>query len=66
MMSLACWKGIRSSVFFPSATLLTALDGNSHRLHGIVLAFPIYVGGETVNIEVEIVDASLEYNLLLG
>ena len=34
--------------------------------HGIVPAFPICVGGKVVNIEVEIVDANLDYNLLLG
>ena len=66
VMSLACWKGIGSPVVVPSATLLTAFDGHSHRPHGIVPSFPIYVGGKTVNIEVEIVDASLDYNLLLG
>ena len=35
-------------------------------MHGIVLALPIFVGGKIVNIEVGIVDASLDYNLLLG
>ena len=50
----------------PSATLLIAFDGHYHRPHGIVPAFPICVGGKNVNIEVEIVDASLDYNLLLG
>ena len=66
VMSLACWKGIGSPVAVPSATLLTAFDGHSHRLHGIIPTLPICVGGKTVNIEVEIVDASLDYNLLLG
>ena len=60
MMSLACWKGIGSPATSPSATLLTAFDGHSHRSHGIIPAFPICVGGKTVNIEVEIVDASLD------
>ena len=65
-MSLACWKGIGSPAAVPSATLLTAFDGHSHGPHGIFPAFPIYVRGKTVNIEVDIVDASLDYNLLLG
>ena len=66
VMSLTCWKGIGSPAVVPSATLLTVFDGHSHRLHAIVPALPICVGGKTVNIEVEIVDASLDYNLLLG
>ena len=66
VMSMSCWKAIGSPSAIPSATLLNAFYGHSHRLHGIVPAFPICVGGKTVNIEVEIVDASLEYNLLLG
>ena len=66
MMSLACWKGIRSPEAIPSTTLLTVFDVHSNRPHGIVPALPIFVGGKTINIEVEIVDASLDYNLLLG
>ena len=66
VMSLACWKRIKSSAAVPSATHLTMFDGHYHRPHGIVPALPICVGGKTVNIKVEIVDASLDYNLLLG
>ena len=46
VMSLACWKGIGSPAVVPSATLLTVFDGHSHRPHGIVLTFPICVGGK--------------------
>ena len=34
--------------------------------HGIIPAFPICLGGKVVNIEVEVIDANLDYNLLLG
>ena len=34
--------------------------------HGILVAFPIGLGGKIVTIEVEVVNASLDYNLLLG
>ena len=54
VMSLTCWKGIGSPAAVPSATLLTAFDGHSHRPHGIVPALPICVGGKTVNIEVDV------------
>ena len=66
VMSLACWKAIGPPSFVPSATLVTAFDGHSHRLHGIVPALPICVGGKNVNIKVEIFNESLDYNLLFG
>jgi len=66
VMSMSCWKAIGSPLSIPSPTLLMTFDGHSHRLHGIILTFPICVGGKVVNIEVEIVDVNLDYNLLLG
>jgi hypothetical protein len=50
----------------PSPTLLTAFDGRSFQPHGIVPSFPMQLGGKTMCVEVEVVDASLDYNLLLG
>ncbi|MCY6488241.1 hypothetical protein, partial [Actinobacillus pleuropneumoniae] len=49
-----------------SPTLLTAFDRHSHKPHGIILTFPICVVGKVVNIEVEVIVANLDYNLLLG
>jgi len=66
VMSMSCWKAFGSPQVIPSPTLLTTFDGHSHRSHGIIPTFPIYAGGKVVNIEVEIVDANLDYNLLLG
>jgi hypothetical protein len=34
--------------------------------HGIIPSFPVQLGGKTVCVEVEVVDAPLDYNLLLG
>ena len=65
VMSMSCWKAIRSPSVVPSPTLLMAFDGHSHRLHGIIPAFPICVGEKVINIEVEIIDANIDYNLLL-
>ena len=65
-MSIACWKTIISPQVVPSPTLLTAFDGHSYSPHGIIVAFTIYVEGKVVNIEVEIVNENLNYNLLLG
>jgi hypothetical protein len=66
VMSLACWKAIGQPALSPSPTLLTAFDGRSFRPHGIVPSFPVQLGGKTVCVEVEVVDAPLDYNLLLG
>ena len=45
---------------------MTPFDGHSHKPHGIISTLPICVGGKVVNIEVEVIDANLDYNLLLG
>jgi hypothetical protein len=66
VMSLACWKAIGQPVLSPSPTLLTTFDGCSFRPHGIVPSFPVQLGENTVCVEVEVVDAFLNYNLLLG
>ena len=46
--------------------MLKAFDGHVFKLHSIVPSFPITLGGKTVNVEVEVVDAPIDYNLLLG
>ena len=50
----------------PSNTLLTTFDGRSFRPHGILSAFEIKFVGKAVSVEVEVIDAPLDYNLLLG
>jgi hypothetical protein len=66
VMSLACWKAIGQPELSPSPTLLTVFDGRSFRPHGIIPSFPVQLGGKTVCVEVEVVDAPIYYNLLLG
>lgn len=66
LMSMSCWKAIGLPSAVPSPTLLTAFYGHSHRPHEIIPTFPICVGGKVVNIKVEIIDAKLDFNLLLG
>jgi hypothetical protein len=66
VMSLACWKAIDQPVLSPSPTLLIAFNGRSFRPHGIIPSFPMQLGGKTMCVEVEVVDAPLDYNLLLG
>ena len=66
VMSLLCWKALGSPELVPSNTLLTALDGRSFHLHGILPAFEIKLAGKVVSVEVEVIDAPLDYNFLLG
>jgi hypothetical protein len=65
IMSLACWKAIGQPFLSPSPTLLTAFDSHLFRPHDIVPSFPVQLGGKTVCVEVEVVDAPLNYSLLL-
>ena len=46
--------------------MLKAFDGHVFNPHGILTAFPIEIGGKSVSIDVEVIDAPLDYNLLLG
>ena len=66
VMSLSCWKGLDSLELSKSVTMLTAFDGRSFRPHVILHSLKVRLGGKTVAIEVEVVDAPLDYNLLLG
>ena len=65
-MSLSCWKALGSPERVPSNTLLTAFDGRSFHSHGILLDFEIKLAGKEVSVEVEVIDAPLDYNFLLG
>ena len=47
-------------------TMLIDFDGRSFRPHGILPSLKVCLGGKTVSIEVVVVDAPLDYNLLLG
>jgi hypothetical protein len=65
IMFISCWKAISSLKLNTSATLLKASDGHMFQPHGIISALPIDLGGKTIYVDVEVVDAPLEYNLLL-
>jgi hypothetical protein len=66
VMSLIYWKALDSPTLSRSPTMLTDFDGHSFHPHGILPAFPVQLGGKTVEVDVEVVDAPLNYNLLLG
>jgi hypothetical protein len=66
VMSLICWKSLSSPTLSKSLNMLTTFDGHSFHPHGILAAFMVQLGGKMVEVEVEIVDVPLDYNLLLG
>ena len=66
VMSLVYWKAIGSLTLSKSSNMLTTFDGHSFHPHDILPTFSVQLGGKTVEVEVEVVDAPLEYNLLLG
>ena len=66
VMSLTCWKGLGSPMLSKSMTMLIAFNGCSFWLHGVLPSLQVELGGKTVLIEVEVVDAPLDYNILLG
>ena len=66
MMSLSCWKGLGSPKLSQSTTMIMNFDGRSFQLHGILPSLKVQLGGKTIMIKVEVVDAPLDYNILLG
>ena len=65
-MSLSCWRAIGSPEVRQSPTTLKAFDGLGFQPYGLIPSLAITLGGKTVSIHVEIVDATLDYNILLG
>ena len=66
VMSLSCCKGLGSPNIVPSQPMLKSFDGHVFKSHGIVPTFPMTLGGKTMNVEVEVIDMPIDYNLLLG
>ena len=66
VMSLGFWKALGSPTLKPSHTILKAFDGHSFLPHGLITDFPIELGGKIVQVDVEVVDAPIYYNMLLG
>jgi hypothetical protein len=66
VMSIACWKAIGSPPLTESHNTLKAFNGSGFKPYGVLPSLPITLEGKMVNIEVEVFDAPLDYNLLLG
>ena len=66
VMSSACWKAIGSLALSSSPNAIEAFDGRESKPMGVLESLAITLQGKTVNVEVEVVDAKLNYNILLG
>jgi len=66
MCIIQCLRLLGSPTLNQSPTILKNFDGQGFHAFGILQDLPIGVEGKTVNLDVEVVDAPLDYNLLLG
>jgi hypothetical protein len=66
VMSITYWKAIDSPPLTESHNTFKAFNGSSFNPYSVLPSLPIMLEGKTINIEVEVFDAPLDYNLLLG
>jgi hypothetical protein len=66
VMSLVCWKAIGSPSLNESQNTPKAFNGSDFKPYGVLTSLPITLEGKTVQVKVEVFDAPLDYNLLLG
>jgi hypothetical protein len=66
IMSFSCWKAIGSPPLTKSKNTLRAFNGSGFKTYGVLPSLPVTLEGKTVQIEVEVFDTPLDYNLLLG
>jgi hypothetical protein len=66
VMSFTCWKAIGSPPLNESQNTLKAFNGSGFKPYGVLPSLPVTLEGKTIQVEVEVFDAPLDYNLLLG
>jgi hypothetical protein len=66
VMSFSCWKAIGSPPLNESQNTLRAFNGSGFKPYGVLPSLPVTLEGKTVQVEVEVFDTPLDYNLLLG
>lgn len=64
-MFVSCWKKIDSPTLKESPNMLETFEGWYSQLFCVLPNLAITLEGKTVNVEVEIIDANLDYNILL-
>ena len=66
VMYLDFWKGLGSSMLSKYTIILASFDGPSIRLHHVLPWLLVQFWGNTMSAKVEMADAALDYNILLG
>ena len=65
-MPFKCWKELGSPSLVQSHTVQKSFDVHSFSPHRLIISCPIDWGGKIVTMDVEVVDAPIDYNFLLG
>ena len=66
IMLIACWKAIGSPPLTESQNTLRAFNGSGFKPYGVLSSLPVTLEGKTIQVEVEVFDTPLDYNILLG
>jgi hypothetical protein len=66
VMSVTCWKSIGSPALTESHNTLKAFNSTGFKPYDVIPSLFITLEGKSVNVEIEVFDAPLDYNLLLG
>jgi hypothetical protein len=66
VMSVTCWKAIGSPALTESHNTLKVFNGTGFKPYIVLLSLSITLEGKSVNFKVEVFDAPVDYNRLLG
>jgi hypothetical protein len=66
VMSFSCWRALGSPKLGRSSTTLKVFDGCGFQPHRLLQSIIVTLKGKIVSVDIEVVDAPLDYNLLLG
>jgi hypothetical protein len=66
IMSKFIWKKLGSPNLVPSVVTLRAYDRRPSSHKGLFQNAPLKLGGKTIMIDIEVIDAPLDYNILFG
>jgi hypothetical protein len=65
IMYIYYWKALGSPKLDTSIRSLKSFDGHMFQPHGIITTLPIELGGKIISFVMEVINAPLDYNLLL-
>jgi hypothetical protein len=65
-MFVTCWKAIDSLSLTESHNNIKAFNGIGSKPYSVLPSLSITLEGKSINVKVEVFDAPLDYNLVLG